>query len=558
MRGKKLLACVLAFAMLASLGGCAGKNGNGESQKEEKTSAVSEKSEPEKSGAEKGGLDEKTPDEVTLNIMFRGSRPEGFDDVYEEFLRRTKDDLNIKLNFTWVENADYKEKLNLEIISGADYDLVYDALWLNLRVLAADDYYADLSEYFNNPEYPGLQKAFAPEVMENNKYYGKMCYIPLIRGYGNGVQVVHYRQDWADQWGIGQIDSYEKLEQYWEKAKSENILPVSVRSNRGFWQLFTSGAYYPGAAEAGIMQVASAGIDLFFYVKDGAVQAIAPSGAGDEAFKDFPEGWNYDFTVERYEKFADWAKEGYISPDSMTVSDEKMPYWAGEAASYIGTIDEAENNFTQMAKYSPEAVEGEFVWDDRIREMEDHAIVTNYMSNNGLCVPESSTKKDDTMRFLNWLFLSKENHDLFEMGIEGKDYELTEDGTYRSLSAYPDSFPGYAFTWTPSYVTFSELTTGKNLEYRRYELKEESYVSQPVCGFAFDVTDVDLASYVAQVTAVSEKVSKTKYHGILSDGTRNYDSMREMLKVNTEECYQAGLQNIIDALWKQLDEQLAS
>ena len=90
----------------------------------------------------------------------------------------------------------------------------------------------------------------------------------------------------------------------------------------------------------------------------------------------------------------------------MTVSYEKMPYWAGEAASYIGTIDEAENNFTQMAKYSPEAVEGEFVWDDRIREMEDHAIVTNYMSNNGLCVPESSTKKDDTMRFLNWLFLS--------------------------------------------------------------------------------------------------------------------------------------------------------
>ena len=79
-----------------------------------------------------------------------------------------------------------------------------------------------------------------------------------------------------------------------------------------------------------------------------------------------------------------------------------------------------------------------------------------------------------------------------------------------------------------------------------------------MCGFAFDVTDVDLASYVAQVTAVSEKVSKTKYHGILSDGTRNYESMREMLKVNTEECYQAGLQNIIDALWKQLDEHLAS
>ena len=553
-KGKRLMALVLAAVLILS--GCS--RDSGESTQKDggvKTTAANEQT----AGEKEENTSKETPDPVTLKILFRGSKVDGFDEVYEEYLKRTKDTLNIELDFTWIENADYKEKLNLEITSGAEYDLVYDALWINLRTLAAEDYYADLSEYFNNPEYPGLEKAFSEEVMENNRYYGKMCYIPLIRGYGNGAQSVLYRQDLADKWGIGQIDSYEKMENYWRKAKEEGMLPLSVRNNRGYYQLFTSGAYYPGAAEAGIMQVNSAGVDLFFYVKDNKVVSIAPSGGGDEAFKNFPDGWNYDFTVQRYVKFAEWTEEGFISPDSLTITDDETPFYAGEAASFInGSVSKSTQ---KLAEYVPEAQLGEFVWDERIRNMEKHAIVTNYMSNNGLCVPESSKNKEAVMRFLDWMFSSKENHDLFEMGIEGKDYEITEYGTYRALSGYPDNFPGYGFTWTPEYVTFSDSErAGQNgLKYREYELDPESYVAQPVCGFSFDTsTDVDLATYVAQVRAVSEKVDRPKSHGILNDGTQTYDDMIEMINKNVQECYEAGLQNIIDALEIQLNEHMAS
>ena len=41
----------------------------------------------------------------------------------------TRDTLNIELDITWVEHADYKEKLNLEITSGSEWDLVFDASW---------------------------------------------------------------------------------------------------------------------------------------------------------------------------------------------------------------------------------------------------------------------------------------------------------------------------------------------------------------------------------------------------------------------------------------------
>jgi putative aldouronate transport system substrate-binding protein len=495
---------------------------------------------------------------ATIKVLFKGPKTEGFDDVYQEYLRRTKDSLNINLDITFVEHADYRDKLNLEITSGTDYDLVFDASWIRLSQLSSEGYYADLRTYFNNDAYPGLKKAFLPQVMENNLWFNRMCYIPLYRAYGNGVPSIHYRQDWADAWGIGQIDSYQKLEQYWDAAKSRGILPLAVTDTRGFFQTFTVAGFFPGAAEAGITNLAVASVDFMFYIKDGKLVSIAPQGAGDAAFRSFPSPWNRDFAMDRFEIFAGWNKKGYISPDSLTVKDANAPFWAGQAASVPGTLDDLENNLRNLPNYSPEAVLGEFLYDENIRNMKPHSIPSTLAGNNGLAVPESSKKKDDVMRFLDWLFASKENHDLFELGIQGKDYTINSDGTFKAVSLYPANWPGYGFTWNPNYVTYSEYITGKNRQYRDYERSDDAFVLLPLTGFAFNGTDVNIASVVAQVKAVADKVALTKLHGLLSDGTRSYSSAKEMLDANMQECYRAGLQTLQDELAKQIQAHLDS
>lgn len=63
----------------------------------------------------------------TIKILHKGPKPDGWDAVYQEYLNRTKDTINVELDINWVEHADYKEKLNLEITSGGDWDLVFDA-----------------------------------------------------------------------------------------------------------------------------------------------------------------------------------------------------------------------------------------------------------------------------------------------------------------------------------------------------------------------------------------------------------------------------------------------
>ena len=77
----------------------------------------------------------------TIKILHKGPKPNGWDDVYVEYLNRTKDNINVALDITWVEHSDYKDKLNLEITSGSDWDLVFDASWIHLKDLAAEGYY---------------------------------------------------------------------------------------------------------------------------------------------------------------------------------------------------------------------------------------------------------------------------------------------------------------------------------------------------------------------------------------------------------------------------------
>lgn len=497
----------------------------------------------------------------TIKILHKGPKPDGWDAVYQEYLNRTKDTINVELDINWVEHADYKEKLNLEITSGGDWDLVFDAGWIHLKNLAAEGYYADLSQYFNNPEqYPGLAAAFTEDTMKANTWFGKMCYIPLFETYGNGLPVIWYRQDWANEWGVGQIDSYEKLEQYWQAAVDNGLIGYSCTSARGFFQLKTlRGEAYPGSAQAGLQMWSSAGLSVWYYIKDGQIVTYAVEGSGDEAFKDFPEGWNYDFAAKRYDTFQQWQQAGYIDPDSMSVTDASASFNAGLAASYIGTLDDVESVKSSAEQYGIgwENI-GYFIYVDEVAQMQNNCIPTNRAGNNGWAVPATSKNIDATMAFLDWMFGSQENHDLIQLGLEGVDFEYGENRTYKPLTSYSADLGGYGFSWNPAYALISQSYEGKLLEYRTWEYSEDAFVSYPVLGFNFNTSDVDLSTAIAQCKAVTDLTAIVKLHGIAIDGNGTvYNTVSEMLKANVETAMVNGGQQVVDAMTAQLTEYLS-
>lgn len=212
---------------------------------------------------------------------------------------------------------------------------------------------------------------------------------------------------------------------------------------------------------------------------------------------------------------------------------------------------------SHITQYSPDAKLAAFVYIDDLREMKDGTYPTTYGGNNGMCVPASSKNIDRTMKFLDWLFGSAENHDLFELGIEGKDWQAIGDSQYQDLTGYASNFPGYGFTWNPNYVKFSDALPEDILEYRVWETKQSSFVKSPVCGFSFDGTSTEMSTYTAQTKAVTDMVNTVKLHGILNDGTTTYASMAEMLKANSDSAYAAGADKVQAELVNQLNAFLA-
>lgn len=561
-RMKQYLSASLAAIMLAgTLAGCGG-NGNQQTQQTTKTETNTN------SNSSTGTTANQTNAEpVTIKFLHKGPKPDGWDAVYEKYLEETKDTLNIELDITWIEHADYKEKLNLEITSGSEWDLVFDAPWVQLRNLAPEGYYADLSGYFNNPsEYPGLAKAFSAETMESNVWFDSMCYIPLYEAYGNGIPLIWYRKDWAKEWGVGtdgNLNSYDDMEAYWQAALDSGKIPYVATQARGFFQqLSIRGEVIEGpngnSRDAGIQLFSSAGLSIWTYIENNELKAYAVEGQGDEAFADFPEGWQYDFAAERFETFARWQEAGYIDPDSLSCNDAETPFANGLAASFIGTLDD----YVKVTAYEDtlgEDAVGFFIYVDSIREKEAGAIPVDYSGNNGLAVPANSPNIEATMRFLDWLFGSQEAHDLFQLGIEGKDFEYGDGNTYTTLTNYSADFGGYGWTWNPNYALISTAYDDEALEYRKYEYDASTFSSMPVLGFHFDTTDIDLSTAVAQCTAVTDMIKIVKLHGIKTDGNGvTYETMKDMLKANTDMALENGGQVVVDALIAQLREFLAS
>jgi|GEM_PF-511378 len=545
---KKLMALFLGTTIaVTSLAGCGSKSTNTSSSLETGTEDAAQTT-------DKASAQTASGEAVEIKIMFNADKPDGWDDVelaVEDKL--ASDGLNLKLNITWVAPSEYKNKLNLAITSGEDWDLVFDAPWAMLKTLAADNYYADLSSYWGNDDYAGLKKCFSDILIKNNVFFDQECVIPILQTYGTGLQSVHYRQDWADEWGIGKIDSYDKLIQYWDaclEKEGGSIYPLGVRGSRGFYQLLSN---YYGANAAGIQLFTNAGIPYWAYIKEDKVQAIAAEGAGDESFKDFPEPFNYDFGAERYDTYAEWREKGYIETDSINQSDEKTMFYNGLCASIIGTLDDYETIVNNLATYSPDAKLGEFLYNEEVAAMKEGAIATGYTANNYLCIPATSTKVEQTMQFINWIFEDEANHDLIQYGIEGKDWTDNKDGTYAKLSTY--SFPSYELTATKEYIKFEESIPEDIVEYKKYELLDSTFTYLPVTGYTFDSSSIQ--TEFAQAKAVTDKVATVKLNGILNDGTTTYSSAKEMLKANVEEAFKSGAQTIQDTLEQQLNEYIA-
>lgn len=500
------------------------------------------------------------PAPTALKIYMFG-QAEGFDAVKQKFEEDTKDTLNIKLDIVWSDSKTHMEKIPLMMANQEEADLVFDAYWMNLSTMHNQGAYASLNEYFNNPAYPGLQSAFSADYLEQvTDADGNIFAIPFTQA-AEDIPVIAYRKDLADKYNIT-VDSDEKLEEYFKAVQADidsgalaMVAPFGIGGTRGFYWLDhdlyekrSSNVFSIDSSAFGIGMEMEAAVSA-----DGKnVLGVATLGDPDEAYAAFPAPYNKNTRTDRVvNKLTKWAQ--YTEADAQTENDPKTNLF------YAGKVAAIEGNIASYTDYdnAVKALGGElgvYVYNENMRSGKPF-VAGPLTAWNFLCVPQQSTKKDQAMQFLNWLFESSENHDLFEFGIEGTDWEAVSKDEYRKISGSNYSFPGYEMTWNPNFIRTNADLPDDAKAIVKYGNDPDTYITSPIAGFTFDNTaSPELQTAYAAISAI-----QTEYQPQIMLGLTKDPAAAQAL---VDEYYQkveaAGLETVRQAVKDQLQTFLDS
>jgi len=427
-------------------------------------------------------------DETTINI--RVINPvTNFDKVLDVFYDKVKDDPvlgKIKVNLTYVEGADYADKLNLAITAQEDYDLMFVGAWHGLTDKINDGVFKDLSSYFNNDAYPGLKAAFNEDYLTANTFNGKTYAIPLAESYED-VKGIIYREDLREKYNLPKIVDYATYEQYLEgisKHLNDDGLVAAwgVSSTQGMTE-FENPGYDNRRSNIFMFNY---GAKFNVALNSDGTKVLDAAIVGDDASHFAANGYNKDYVSDWYTNLTKWTK--YINSDAVSTSDDiGASFEAGLYGATYGTATEWVSRMKNIATTNPNAKLGFFIMDEKQRNFEPGAIISNMQAWNFLCAPTWSKKTDAVMAFLDWMWSSKENHDLIQYGIEGQDWEAIGDNAYKTISTDSYVMPGYSFTWNPTYIRYDSAVVNNEYANKVYDYmyNNDTYKLSPIAGFSF-------------------------------------------------------------------------
>ena len=124
------------------------------------------------------------------------------------------------------------------------------------------------------------------------------------------------------------------------------------------------------------------------------------------------------------------------------------------------------------------------------------------------------------MLFYNWLFSSWKNHDLLELGIEGKNFVSVGEDEYRIPDGVDPAnnynLPGYQLTWNPHFIKISADFPADIIKYIKMQNDPNSYVESPLSGFVFQPDSVSTAAANPDIATFKAEIDNINY-GMVSN-----------------------------------------
>lgn len=263
-----------------------------------------------------------------------------------------------------------------------------------------------------------------------------------------------------------------------------------------------------------------------FYVSsaDPPFAAVNELEEGDQVYNFYET----DYYAQLCYMAQEWQEKGYIDEDLIVNPTQPLADWnAGNCLAMYGSPSALVD--TGLSAKVPGA-------EVTLIELGD---IPKFSRNNydwGISISaESEEKVEDWLRLINWIYASKENYEFCIYGVEGKDWERAEDGSYNRLVT--DTFWDGWFLQASKYHQFDPSLTQEQID--AYVTYDDNSLPSKLAGFIFDTTNV--AAEVAALMAVYDEYLQPMGYGLL-DYDENIEEVRQRLKNAGIDAYMAEFQ----------------
>ena len=461
-----------------------------------------------------------TSDEaVKLVYVVPGDAPKdlerGLKNVNDKLLA---DDVGVQIEVKFIAWDAWDQKLNIMLSTGEEFDMFHV---MNDRVSLAN--YAsrgaltDLAEIIN--QYGLAIKEKNPEsAMKSGQVDGKQYGIPAYWVESALNHQATLRTDILKKYNLEIPSTFEELTKAYE-----TVMKNWEGNQKPYFPMCGTeqvGGYFFNSDNNYVLY------DKMFYVnQDGTVKNYFET----DAFK------------ESCNKARLWYEKGLINPDVLTTTKDQMnnQLSSGDWLVHAGTI----GDITGIKKNYPDITIDDFVWLDFDTKTPE---IRPYGTRNMQAVPLSSKHPEAAVKFINWLYSSQDNFDLFIYGTEGTDYKKLADRNYEAITDVTSGAAPYSFpTWMIGNINYEYTSANapKITNEHLYQL-DKNAVEGVASKFTFDGSK--LQTQLADVnTIIASNITP------MASGVVDYDSnIEETLKLLKD----AGIDDLVDEFNKQLGE----
>ena len=333
--------------------------------------------------------------------------------VFEQFNEKLKEKTGYTVKFEYIDRTQY----DLKFAAGDSFDLILCPDWLGYWQNVAKSAFMELT--------PEDFETYTPYIWENGKemlnaamFEGKYYAIPGINKYSPN-RVIIARGDLMDKVGVETLDTVDDIDKFLmgvvdlNNKGETNIVPYNAKGGAP-WMIFSMWASDWGWAAPGSL---SYGGHIYYDISD----------AGQKLFLavDKKEVKEYSDIVKR------WYDEGVFSKSilSNTTSAEEAYRNGKSAFAWVGSPSSANILYNDLKKI-PDAAN----WDTRFYSMYSKFQKTYNYLKSAVAVSATSKNKENALTLINTLYEDKELYRLIVNGVEGKHYEVDENGGYIPLS----------------------------------------------------------------------------------------------------------------------------